>query len=175
MLLTLQDLKVDQTVLVSDNAGILVSNINIPESEFVNLDAVIERTRAFIIQTYTNLNATQYQVCATYELKHIETGDTRQWTGSFNPRGNQYNTLCQFQQFTLQYNNRVKQACSEANVYRRLRFYHVPTNWVFHKLTSFIISVQSPVSLVNPAIILQYGGGGGRQRRSRIHRSFYLP
>lgn len=174
MFLTLQDLKVDQTVLASENAGILVSNINIPESEFNNLDAVIERTKNYILQTYTNIQQTQYQVCATYELKHIETGDIRQWTGSFNPRGNQYNTLCQFQLFTPQYSERVRQACSEQNVYRRLRFYHVQTSWVFHKLTSFIISVQSPVSLLDPAIALQYGGIH-RRRRGRMHRSFYLP
>lgn len=174
MFLTLQDLKVDQTVLASDHSGILVSNINIPESEFTNLEAVIERTKTFIISEYGSLSVIHFQVCATYELKHIESGDIRQWTGSFNPRGNQYNTLCQFQEFTPDFNRIVRQSCSTENVYRRLRFYHVQTNWVFHKLTSFIISVQSRVPLNHPSIAQQQHGRNRRQRM-RAHRSFYLP
>lgn len=174
MFLTIQDLKVDQTVLASDNSGILVSNINIPEREFVNLEAVIARVNAFIISEYGSLGVIHFQVCATYELKHIETGDIRQWTGSFNPRGNQYNTLCQFQEFSPRFSAIVRQSCSDENVYRRLRFYHVQTNWVFHRLTSFIISVQSRVPLNHPSL-LQHQHGRGRRQRGRSHRSFYLP
>ena len=153
MFLTLQDLKVDQTALPSGNFAILVSNINIPESEFNNLDVVIERAKNFIVSNYQDAANILFQVCATYKLKHIESGDTRQWTGSFNPKGNQINTLCHFQQFTPQFNIHVKNACTEDNVHRRLRFYHVETSWVFDRLTSIIIYVQSLVNLQHQTIV----------------------
>lgn len=174
MFLTLQDLKVDQTALPSGNFAILVSNINIPESEFNNLDVVIERAKNFIVNDYQDAPNILFQVCATYKLKHIESGDTRQWTGSFNPRGNQVNTLCQFQQFTPQFNIHVRNACSEDNVYRRLRFYHVETSWVFDRLTSIIISVQSLVNLQHRTI-LQKSLLQRRNHGRRTTASFYLP
>lgn len=153
MFLTIQDLKVDQTYLSSESSGILVSNINIPESEFNNLDSVLERARQLISTDYINVANIQFQVCATYLLKNSETGEQRQWSGSFNPRGNQLNSLSPFQTFAPNFKTIVKNACSTDNVYRRLRFYHVQTNWVFEKLTSIIISVQAVVSTSHSTLI----------------------
>lgn len=175
MVLTLQDLKVDQTVLQSEHSGIFVTNINIPESELGNLDSVLERVRLLIVNDYVNVPNVQYQVCASYELRNTETGDVRQWTGSFNPRGNQSNALSNFQTFSRDFTNVVLDACSPDNVYRKLRFYHVQTNWVFSRLNSIVICVQAVVNLNHPTLLRRglltkkYG------RRKRAVCSFYLP
>ena len=175
MFLTIQDLKVDQTVIPSEDSGIFVSNVNIPESEFDNLDNVLERVKLLILQDYNNLVNIQYQVCATYELRNTETGDQRQWCGSFNPRGNQLNTLGPFQTFDENFVTFVKGACSPENVYRKLRFYHVQTNWVFHKLTSIIVAIQSEINLTHPTLLrksLLVRQHGNHNRRVQ---SFFLP
>jgi hypothetical protein len=176
MFYTIQDLKVDQTVLPSENRGIFVSNINIPVSELDNLANVLARTQQLIQTDYVNVPVIQYQVCATYQLKNINTGDTRQWAGSFNPRGNQNNTLSQFVVFNPDsFAANVINASSEDNIFARLRFYHVQTNWVFDKLTSIIICVQAEVDLTHPTLaqrgllVLRHGN------HSRHVHSFLLP
>lgn len=173
MFLTLQDLKVDQTVIPSENSGIFITNINIPESEFGNINTIIERIRQLIVTDYVNIHPILFQVCATYQLRNTETNDIRQWTGSFNPRGNQANTLSPFQRFTPQFTAIVNNAISEDNVLRKLRFYHTATNWVFDKLTSFIICVQSEVQLNHPTLLLK--GLRVTQNGKRTIHSFLLP
>lgn len=176
MFLTIQDLKVDQTVIPSDNNGIFVTNINIPESEFDNLDNVLERTRQLIVTDYSNVPRVQYQVCATYLLRNTQTGDQRQWTGSFNPRGNQSNTLSQFTLFNNNFVDNVRNSCLPENVLGKLRFYHVQTNWVFQKLTSVIIAVQALVSLTHPTLLRRSLLVAARRHgRHRAIRSFHLP
>lgn len=173
MFLTLQDLKVDQTVIPSDHCGIFITNVNIPESEFGNLDNIIERIRQLIVTDYVNIDPILFQVCATYQLRNTETNDIRQWTGSFNPRGNQANTLSPFQRFTPQFNTVVNSAVSEDNVLRKLRLYHTTTNWVFEKLTSFIINIQSEVQLNHPTLLMK--GLRVTHHGKRTIHSFLLP
>jgi multidrug efflux pump subunit AcrB len=175
MFLTLQDLKVDQTFIPSEDSGILVTNINVPESEFVNIDSVLERIRNLIVNDYYNVDNVQFQVCATYELRNTETGDVRKWTGSFNPRGNSSNALSAFQIFTPNFKEVVKNALKPDNVHRKLGFHHAQTNWVFQRLTSIIIAVQSEVNLTHPtllrrSLLIQRNG-----RRNRTIQSFLLP
>lgn len=175
MLLTIQDLKVDQTVLSSDDRSILVTNVNIPEHELVNLDNILDRVSTLVSNDYINIPNIQYQVCATYELRNTATGDIRQWTGSFNPSGNQANTLNQFEYFAPNFKQVVQNACSQENIYRKLRFYHVQTNWVFHRITSVIIAVQAVIpnnhpTLIRRSLLLRRHGN-----RSRAIQSFLLP
>lgn len=174
MFLTLQDLKVDQTAIASGNIAILVSNINIPISEFQNLDNVVERVRNFILTDYISVETVLFQVCATYQLKHVETGEIRQWTGSFNPKGNQLNTLCNFQLFSPQFKTQVINACSDENIQRKLNFYHVETSWVFYQTTSIIISVQSVVNLHHPTILRKSLFSRHHGHKGTI-QTFYLP
>jgi hypothetical protein len=176
MILGLQDLKVDQTVLQShDNSGILVTNINIPSGELENIHHILHRVRQLIVSDYNNINNIQYQVCATYELRNTLTGDTRQWTGSFNPRGNEFNTLAGFRIFDHTFEATVIQASSTDNVLRRLRFYHIQTNWVFHRLTSIIISVQSVINLTHPTLLRRGLLARRHGRTSRSISTFLLP
>lgn len=175
MVLTAQDLKVDQTILQSGERGVFVTNINIPEYQLGNLNAILDRARLLIVNDYVNVFPIEYQVCASYELRNTETGDLRQWTGSFNPRGNQSNVLNTFEPFTPSFKQIVSNACAPANIFQKLHLYHVPTNWVFHKLTSIVISVQAVVHLNHPTLlrrgilIRQHG------RRKRTVSSFLLP
>jgi hypothetical protein len=173
MVLGLQDLKVDQTILPSiDNSGVFVTNINIPAEHLNNLDNILQRVRQLIVGDYTNVENIQYQVCATYELRNTQTGDFRQWSGSFNPRGNQLNTLSLFQHFDNNFERTVRQASTTENVLRRLRFYHVQTNWVFHRLTSIVISVQALVNLTHPTLLRR---GLLANRHGRSISTFLLP
>lgn len=175
MFLTIQDLKVDQTFIPSENQGIFVTNVNIPEHELVNIDSVLDRVINLITSDYYNIDNIQYQVCATYQLRNTSTGDIRQWTGSFNPRGNQANTLAPFTRFTQRFKQEVTRAVEHDNIFAKLRFYHVETNWVFHKLTSIIVSFQSVMNLAHPTLMRR---GLLMQRHGRRHRtieSFFLP
>ena len=153
MFLTLQDIKVDQTVIPSETVGIFITNFNIPDGELINIDDILERVERLILTDYLNIDPVLFQVCATYQLRHVETNDLRQWTGSFNPRGNQVNTLCHFQRLNRQFKNVVKTSCSEENILRKLRFYHATTDWVFERLTSIIISVQSEIQFTHPTLL----------------------
>lgn len=176
MLLTIQDLKVDQTYLRFENSGILVTNINIPESEFEQLDTVLNRAQHLITTDYVNIPNVQFQVCATYELRNTKTGDVRQWTGSFNPRGNQSSTLTDFQTY-LPHNFKdiVIESASPDNVFRKLRFYLVATNWVFQRLTSIIVSVQCVMPETHPTILRRSLLACHNARRSRSICTFLLP
>jgi hypothetical protein len=176
MVFTIHDLKVDQTVIPSEDRGIFVTNINIPQSELSNIDDILERSRQLILANYIHVGNIQYQVCATYQLRNTVTGDQRQWSGSFNPRGNQINTLSPFMTFNNNsFKTIVKDACSDDNIYAKLRFYNVTTNWVFDRITSVIIAVQSVVNLTHP-VVLQRGLLATRHgRRTRTVQSFLLP
>jgi hypothetical protein len=168
-------LKVDQTLLQHDNRYLLVSNINIPAAYFPQLDHVLDRAQQFLAENYNGIVSIYYQVCATYNLRNTATGEIRHWNGSFNPKGNRYNSLCDFQEYGRgTFKTQVTQACQEDNIYNRLRFFHLETEWVFDKITSVIISAQSKIDLLHPTIerrqLLNYRNG----RASRVHVTFLL-
>lgn len=175
MVLTIQDLKVDQTVLQSEQNGIFISNINVPESELNNLDSVLERIQLFIVGEYLNVPNIQFQVCASYELRNTKTGDVRQWTGSFNPQANKSSALSNFHTFGPNFKTIVSNACLPDDIYQKLRLYNVQTDWVFSRLNSIIICVQAVVHLSHSTLLRRgllrrkYG------RRQRAVCSFLLP
>jgi hypothetical protein len=166
-------LKVDQTLLHHNETYLLVSNINIPEGEFHQLDAVLDRAQHFIQQDYADAlgDNIHYQVCATYELQNTNTGETRHWSGSFNPKGNTFNTLSNFARYLpATFKPIVKHACSPQNIYNRLRFFHAHTAWVFRQFTSAIISVQAKVNVNNEAVQRR----GHLHPRNRIHERVHV-
>lgn len=171
-------LKVDQTLLQFDQRYLLVSNVNIPLAEFAQIDTVLTRVQQFIAQDYSGipLNSLQYQVCATYQLRHSVTGEIRHWSGSFNPRGNRLNILSHFQPYQLgTFRAVVTHACTPGNVYNRLRFFHVATDWVFNGITSAIVSLQARVPVDHPTITRRQLLLRRHGRRNRVHVTFYLP
>lgn len=169
-------LKVDQTLLQQNDTYLLVSNINIPISEFENLEQVLDRVKQFIAQDYNNVQNIFYQVCATYNLRNTDTGEIRHWSGSFNPKGNRLNVLRQFCQYSVQtFAQQVSLACQPANVYSCLQFFHVETVWVFHELTSAIISVQAQIAPTHYTV--EHKGLLNRRygKLQRVHLTFHLP
>lgn len=170
-------LKVDQTLVYNQTHYLLISNINIPVDEFPQLNQVLARVRQFISQEYIDLqHRLQYQVCATYDLRNTLTGEIRHWSGSFNPRGNRHNILSDFRPYNPDtFDEQIRRACSRENVYSRLRFFHSHTAWVFERLTSAIICLQSPVSANHRTVqhrgLLDIARHG---RRSRVHLTFHL-
>lgn len=177
MPLDVHQLKVNQTALPLSNHYLLVSNINIPANYlYNNFDEILNRVQQFIVQDYTNIPNIQFQVCATYELVNRINGQTRSWTGSFNPRGNVLNSLNQFQVFGPNFSVTVREACSEDNIYQKLRLFHMDTNWVFQQLTSIYITVQGIAEAHHPTILqksLATCKKHGKTRRSAV--DFYLP
>jgi hypothetical protein len=177
MPLNVQQLKVSQTALPLREHFILVSNINIPQEYLIqDFDAILTRTHRFIVQEYTNIPNVQFQVCATYTLQNRTNGQIRTWTGSFNPRGNIHNTLNQFQPFGPNFFATVRQACSEDNIYQKLRIFHADTNWVFEQLVSIYINVQGVTHLHHPTISKRSLANCRRHGKTRrINAEFYLP
>ena len=174
-------LKVDQTVLHYGDNLLLVSNINIPADRLERgeeeLQRVLERTQRFIERDYIGLPPADihYQVCASYDLRNTITGEIRHWSGSFNPRGNRVNILCDFQTFSpATFKPQVTRACDPQNVYNKLRFFNVQTVWVFDRLTSAIISVQARVGTFHPTVenkgLLDVRDG----THERVHLNFLL-
>ena len=84
-------------------------------------------------------------------------------------------SLSFFRLFDGSFERTVKQASTTENVLRRLKFYHVQTNWVFYRLTSIVISVQAQVHLTHPTLLRRglLARRHGRAKRN-IH-TFLLP
>lgn len=152
MPLNIHELKVNQTALPIGTDCLLVSNINIPEAYLQDIDPILNRVQTFIVQDYINTPNVHFQVCATYDLRHSQTGAIKTWTGSFNPRGNELNALNGFQLYSANFQNVVREACSDDNIYRKLRLFHVDTHWVFDRLVSVYINIQAIVPNNHPTI-----------------------
>lgn len=171
-------LKVDQTVLHYGENLLLVSNINIPVHRLTtDLALVLERADDFVRRDYVNLphHDIHYQVCASYDLRNTATGEIRHWSGSFNPRGNRFNILCDFQVYSpALFKAEITRACQPNNVYNKLRFFHVQTAWVFDRLTSVIVSVQAQVGALHPTIENRGLLGIRNGARERVHVTFLL-
>jgi len=178
MLLGIGDLKVDQTALPLNHNFILITNFNIPAHLLHRLEEenIVRRIRAFIIQDYTGIPDVLYQVAATYTLRDVETGATRQWTGSFLPNGNYQSALSRFETFGPRFYNTVITLSNPAVASRRLTFVGIDTRWQFHRLTSIVINVQAIVPPAQPVLARRNLTGGGHGRgRQRAHASFLLP
>lgn len=169
-------LKVDQTVLQHNNQYLLVSNVNIPVTEFQQLDQVAQRIQQFIAVDYAGIPHIYFQVCATYDLRNTATGEIRHWSGSFNPRGNRHNILSDFQHYVHTiFSWQLTRACNPTNVYNKLRFYHTQTAWVFDKLTSAIISFQASIDPDHPTVVHKNLLNHRYGRHHRVHLTFHLP
>lgn len=168
-------LKVDQTLIHHDDRYLLVSNVNIPESEFGQLNQVLNRAKQFVESDYNALQRIYYQVCATYDLRNTATGEIRHWNGSFNPKGNVLSSLSDFYLYsTGTFKDIVSRACEPQNIYNRLRFFHVETTWVFDRLTSAIISLQANIDPLHPTVQHRQLLNRRHGQLTRVHITFLL-
>lgn len=175
MLSTVHDLKVDQTVLTSDEIFIFISNINIPVGHFNQLESIIQRVYNFIDGEYHSCPVVQYQVTSTYELRNIVDDSIRQWTGSFSPRNNLPGSITQFEYFDASFVERLTVATDLNSIVQKLKFTNANTNYVFERLTSIIVNVQAAVSGTFPTLVRRNLVYTRNVRHFRNHITIPLP
>ncbi len=141
-------LKVDSTCLKIDAKNcLIVYNINVPTTytqDKSELKSVLERIRDVLMRDFKNLSL-QYQITASYMLRHTETGETKTWTGSFIARNNSLGVIADFQSFspTTFVENSMTQLAS-AN--EKLKTTGFSTKWKFDQLLSIIFNIECRVS-----------------------------
>lgn len=175
MFSTVHNLKVDQTVLTSNETYIFISNINIPVAYLNQKQDIFLRAYNFIQSEYHTCPVVQYQVTCTYELRNTVDNSIRQWTGSFSPRNNHLSSLTPFEYFDASFIEKVTTATDLNLILGKLRFTNAATNYVFERLTSIIINVQASVNAQFPTLIqrnLAYSRNG---RHFRNHITTQLP
>lgn len=177
----IHQLMVHQTLLANERGYVFVSNINVPERLLQNPIsrlALARRIRAFGCTDYAEIPMVQFQITASFELRHVTTGAIRQWTGSFNPSGNRTTSLHNFELFEpAGVFERAFVRSSDPAVAAdilRTRPTGVDSSWIFHRLTSVIVCLQAVVGRNHHAIysrqLLNIRSG-----RRRAIRSFPLP
>ena len=176
MLSTVHDLKVDQTALPSENAFIFITNINIPVEYLNQLETIFQRVYNFIKKEYHSCPVVQYQVTSSYELRNTVDNSIRQWAGSFSPRNNLPGSLTPFEYFDDSFIQHLATVTDLNFIHQKLKFTNATTDYVFERLTSIIINVQSSVGPHFTTLLrrnLVYNKNGGRH--SRHHITIPLP
>ena len=177
---TVHDLKVDITSLdfpeERANSCLVCLNFNIPKRTHDNhqeLYQILGDISNFLTRHFLPDNRVSYQVTASYYLRNRLTGDERLWTGSFFP-GNRSSLSGQFfQNFHQQtFAQKVNDYTTPANVQQFFVWNHLPTEWTFSHVASFIVNCQ--VNISNNHVFLrnfnlQEPGARGGRRRDRRH------
>lgn len=172
------ELKVDQTAISFGNRFVLISNINVP-LEYLETNeikqATIGRIENFINTNYTTNENVYFEITATYQLQHRETGTRRDWVGSFNPRGAPsllHNTSI----FDLNFKNSLGRVLVIPDVERKLlQFNQIQSDWVFSELYSIIIHVSGIVPSDYHILYMRNLIHGNRRRTGRKNVTFNLP
>ena len=140
--------KVDSTILqpYADRSRLVIYNINLPQHLLTSQDTLVpalERIKNLIEKDFEHLPVV-YQVTASYILTHIETGQSKIWTGSFFAKNNSAALLSNFQNFYA--NTFVATSLVDLeNINIKLRWNGIDTKWEFEQLLSVIFNVQCTV------------------------------
>lgn len=177
MPLGIDSLKVDETALPARGNFILLANINVPVRYLENADTrqTFERVRNFIISEYRNVEDIQYQFTAAYELRNTKTGHIRIFTGTFHPAGNFSASITDFRRFGADFVDHALERLTLRNIYAKLDFFDLETEWAVHRIRSVIVNVQAIVEPNHGPIIRRNIHHARNRRRSRAHVAFYLP
>ena len=168
-------LKVDATSINTRQNGLLnailmIYNINIPEQTVQNRNMLLTSLQqvADLISNDFQFKRVVYQITASYLLEHIETGQTRTWTGSFFVKNN---TLAQVSDFTVfDRNNFVRTSTNDINnIENKLLLRNVNTKWRFNRLLSVIFNVQCAVDSREPILNTR------ELKEPRKHKTFSFP
>ena len=173
-----QELKVDCAAFPSAKRNgrqfyVVFYNVNIPI--FILNDPAerrnaLERTRALFLEDFGVEEAVYFQVSASYILKHQDTGDERDWRGSFQTKLNNPSLLSEFQQFrSATFVDTVNPIIDNAE--NKLFQNGRDSKWTFERLQSIIISAQCLVFDTN-AILLKRNLV---RKRKRLRVTFDLP
>lgn len=174
MNLSVQHLKVDQTVLGLDNQSVFISNINIPERYLDQVRPVLDRVYAFARREYDDIPDVRYQLSATYDLKNKDTEEIRHWAGSFLPQANNPSSLDDFHIFGPSFAERLEPLCDRLAIGAKLSLRNADTRWEFDSLTSLVVNFQAKVPDEFPTLIRR-NLRLTRHGRQRNHTTFLLP
>jgi len=146
-LLSRGDLKVDAMSMQMENSAYLILyNVNVPANlleDQVQKRASFERVAELLASDFER-NDVQYQITASYILKHKETGAERFWSGSFFAKEDSPAVLLDFQRFNRL--NFVDTALAATqNVNDKLAWRGRETVWAFSQLESLIFNAESKV------------------------------
>jgi hypothetical protein len=171
-------LKVDQTAIHAGKRYVLVSNINVPSRYFEagsqNRDAIINRIDQFIRTNYTTNFSVWFEISATYQLRHRESGSTRSWVGSFNPRAGPL--IHETATFDDNFINVMRRVCVLEDVIQKLvHFNNLESDWVFDELNSIIVHVSGFVPNDYFILYMRNLSHGNKRRTGRQIATFDLP
>jgi hypothetical protein len=171
-----QDTKVDITSLdltADDSVSFLVClNFNIPhhkQADPVQFQDLLSDISQFLTLNFLPDNEVTFQVTASYYLKNRHTGEERLWTGSFFPGNRVSLSGPYFQIFNPQtFSRKLHQYTEQRNVLQNLVWNHLPTEWSFLSIASFIVNCQTAVDY-NHEFLRTFDLYSARRRRARRH------
>ena len=139
----LEQLKVDCTAFnLRKDIYLVQYNVNLPRPIVLNLDErqnALERVRALLILEFGSLPI-EFQITGTYVLKNSETGEERNWHGSFYTGLNNPSVVSDFQLFDRRtFVNTVFQSLNTAEA--KFIDHGRGSKWKFEYLHSIILNL----------------------------------
>ena len=172
-----QDTKVDITSLdLTDQHNrhvfLLCLNFNIPhqkQADPAQFQTLLSDISEFLTRNFLPDNQVTFQVTAAYYLKNRNTEEERLWTGSFFPGNRVSLSGPYFQIFNPQnFSQKLRDYTSQRSVQQNLVWNHLPTEWNFLSVASFIVNCQVTVDQ-NHEFPRAYNLHANRRRRDRRH------
>jgi len=172
-------LKVDQTAIIAGTKYVLVSNINVPlrylEDGSPLKEPLFNRVKQFIDINYGPAqNTVWFEISATYQLVHRESGSTREWVGSFNPRVGPL--IHETAVYDATFLNVLRRICVIEDIIQKLiTFNNLESDWVFDSLHSIIIHISGFVPRDFPILYVRNLIHGKKRKTGRQIATFDLP
>lgn len=180
MNLNAQHLKLDVTTLEIRGGSeyLAVLNFNVPADQVDDagrFEHLLGRLANYLDSEFGNQNLrVAYQITSSYYLSHRDTGDERQWTGSFLASQNLSSSLSGpgFRLYDRESFLRVSRAsCSPHHIAETLNWGDRDTDWQFSQLASVIFNVQAALPASHGFLrrndLLPDGGRGQGSNRQR--------
>ena len=174
----IKSFKCDATFIKSEvtrkyNRGIVLINFNIPEEIWLTDDKTSAQNLAFAaraifdfliekvgIEIYPKDNERAYfSVSSTYTLEHVTTGESRLWTGTFNPQFSgdienfvAFTTRAAFVKYMVDKCNTETMTKKAGELVANIS--DSDTDWTLGEIKSLIVSVQALSKSTNAFIVL---------------------
>jgi hypothetical protein len=165
-------LKVDATFIRNNNDSkvFVIYNINVPEhylAQQQELAGVLNRIKDLLIQQFPP-SSVVFQISASYILEHVDTGQTKTWTGSFFAKHNRAGLIADFLNFIpTTFVDTVLNNLQHVDA--KLRWNGLDTKWKYKQLLSVIFNVQCTIS--DDADLFK----DTPKRGTRLHKTFPVP
>jgi len=174
-------LKASQTVMPSDQNGyIFVTNINIP-TVFFQLPDIVQRAKDFVNRDYLLQPNEQlpsqvyFEISASYQLVHADSGTQRDWVGSFSPKRNF--SLTPILEFVTGFEDAIRPLLDLNHLKQKIaRLVQGDSLWKVQSVSSLIVNVQSAVPPNHPTLRTKdlVSGNNGVRIRRRV-KEYDLP